>query len=231
LFGGIGFVWLVTNCWFKWNPGNSMKRRTLLINMALAGPMFTFAHQCASTGARVRDRVFGRVPSLDVSRVHLLPGSPFYERQTLHRYGYLASFDPDKLLYDYRKVAGLPQPNGITEAHPGWDASWLRGHMAGHYLSGASRMAVATGDKEFRKKVNYMVAVLAMCQSALQQDGYLAAFPSSAFDHLERKSSDGGGVLVPYYIIHKIMAGLLDAYLYLDNEQALQIAMKMATYF
>ena len=53
----------------------------------------------------------------------------------------------------------------------------------------------------------------------LKHDGYLAAFPTGAFDRLEGKRGDGGGVVVPYYTIHKIMAGLLDAHHYLGNEQ------------
>jgi hypothetical protein len=51
-----------------------------------------------------------RGQALDATHVRLLPGSPFYERQELHRRGYLASLDPDKLLFHYRAVAGLPQP-------------------------------------------------------------------------------------------------------------------------
>lgn len=173
----------------------------------------------------------GGAEHLDAAHVRLLPGSPFYERQELHRTGYLASFEPDRLLYDYRRQAGLPQPDGVEEAWTGWDTSWLRGHMMGHYLSAASRMAAATGDESYRKKVDYMVSVLAKCQDAIDQAGYLAAFSSGAFDRLEGKPGDGGGVVVPYYIVHKTMAGLLDAHRYLGNEQALEVAVKMGDYF
>jgi DUF1680 family protein len=58
--------------------------------------------------------------------------------------------------------------------------------------------------------------------------GYLSAFPTSAFDTLETKF---GGVWAPYYTIHKIMAGLLDQYHYCGNQQAIDIAIKMADYF
>ncbi len=81
------------------------------------------------------------------------------------------------------------------------------------------------------EKADYLVAELAKCQDALNQGGYLAAFPSGAFDRLEGKPGDGGGVVVPYYTIHKIMAGLLDAHHYLGNTQALEVAVKMAGYF
>jgi DUF1680 family protein len=166
---------------------------------------------------------------MDDTEVHLLPGSPFYDRQELHRRGYLASFDPDKLLFPYRALAGLPQR--ASGGYPGWDSGFLRGHMAGHYLSAASRMAAATGDRALADKVNDLVAELAKCQDALKQDGYLAAFPSGAFDKLEGKPGDDGKVVVPYYTVQKILSGLLDACHYLGNKQALEVAKKMAGYF
>ena len=168
---------------------------------------------------------------MDAAQVRLLPGSPFYERQELHRSGYVASFEPEKLLFHYRALAKLPQSDDVTGGYHGWDSGFIRGHMAGHYLSAGSRMAAATGDETFRKNVNYMVTELAKCQDALDQDGYLAAFPSGAFDRLEGKRGNSGGVVVPYYTIHKIMAGLLDAYHYLGNTQALEVTVKMADYF
>lgn len=168
---------------------------------------------------------------MDAVRVRLLPGSPFYERQELHRRGYVASFQPDKLLFHYRALAKLPQPKGVAGGYDGWDSGFIRGHMAGHYLSAAARMAAATGDASFRQKADYLVAELAKCQNALNQGGYLAAFPSGAFDRLEGRPGDGGGVVVPYYTIHKIIAGLLDAHHYLGNTQALGVAVKLAGYF
>src|SRR5512147_3053488 len=109
----------------------------------------------------------GDLQELDATQVKLLPGSPFYERQELHRHGYVASFQPDKLLFHYRALAKLPQPDGVKGGYDGWDSGFIRGHMAGHFLSAASRMAVATGDASFKEKANYVVAELAKCQDAL----------------------------------------------------------------
>jgi hypothetical protein len=176
------------------------------------------------------ENAVGSAEMMDASRVRLLPGSPFYDRQELHRTGYVGHLDPDRLLFPYRKLAGLPQPAGITSGYSGWDSGFIRGHMAGHYLSAASRMAAATGDESFRKKADYLVAELAKCQQALNQDGYLAAFPSIALDWQEGISKNSGGVVVPYYTIHKIMAGLVDAHHYLGNRQALDVALKLSAY-
>lgn len=165
------------------------------------------------------------------SDVRLLPGSPFYDRQELHRKKKLASYEPDKLLYPYRALAGLPQAEGVKGGYAGWDTGFIRGHMTGHYLSAAARMAAATGDNVFRDRANYMVVELAKCQAALKLDGYLAAFSTGAFDTLEGKRGNAGGIVVPYYTIHKIMSGLLDTHNYLGNAQALEVAEKMAGYF
>jgi DUF1680 family protein len=92
-------------------------------------------------------------------------------------------------------------------------------------------MWAATGDTNFRDRVNYIVGELAKCQEALKLDGYLAAFSTGAFDTLEDKPGNANGIVVPYYTIHKIMSGLLDAHKYVGNAQALQVAEKMAVYF
>lgn len=76
-----------------------------------------------------------------------------------------------------------------------------------------------------------MVGELAKCQTTLNQNGYLAAFPTTVFDWLEGKSVSNNGIVVPHYMVHKIMAGLLDAYHYLGNQQAPTVATKMADYF
>ncbi len=215
----------------EFHSGN-VKRTTrkllyaLLVAWLVAGSACSSVQNTSSSpGAAAKG-----VQTLDATEVRLLPGSPFYERQELHRRGYLASFEPDRLLFHYRALAGLPQAEG-AKPYDGWDSGFIRGHMAGHYLSAASRMAAATDDQRFRERVNYLVGELAECQEALKQGGYLAAFPSGAFDRLEGKPGNSAGVVVPYYTIHKIMAGLLDAYHYLGNEQALAITVRMADYF
>ncbi len=162
--------------------------------------------------------------------VRLLPGSPYHDRQELHRRGVLAAYEPDRLLFHYRALAKLPQAEGVTAGYKGWESGFLRGHMAGHYLSAASRMAAATGDTSFRDKADQMVAGLAKCQEALGLDGYLAAFPLGAFDRLEGKPGNSGGIGVPYYTLHKLLAGLLDAHDYLGNAPALAVAVKLGNF-
>lgn len=165
---------------------------------------------------------------LDARSVRLLPGSPFQARQELHRTGWLASFTPDRLLSPYRALAKLPDPAGKDGAYPGWERGFIRGHLAGHWLSAASRMAAATGDPTYRTKIRTVVAGLAEVQQALNLGGYLAAFPTGAFDKLEGKDGNSAGVVVPYYTYHKVLAGLIDAYRFTGDAQALTVAQGMA---
>jgi len=137
---------------------------------------------------------------------------------------YLHSLPPDRLLHTFRinaKIATSADPLG------GWEAPdcELRGHYAGgHYLSAVALMYASTGDDDLKKNGDVVVAELAKCQKSLNDGGYLSAFPVEFFDRLRNREK----VWAPFYTIHKIMAGLLDMYLYTGNEQALELVEKMA---
>lgn len=137
---------------------------------------------------------------------------------------FLHELPPDRLLHTFRINAGLSssaQPLG------GWEAPdcELRGHYAGgHYLSAVALMYASTGDDDLKKNGDVVVGELAKCQKSLNNGGYLSAFPIEFFDRLRNRER----VWAPFYTIHKIMAGLLDMYLYTGNEQALETVEKMA---
>ena len=59
--------------------------------------------------------------------------------------------------------------------------------------------------------------------------GFLSAYPETQFMRLEEFATYGGnqGIWAPYYTLHKILAGLLDAHLLAGNAQALEIATKI----
>lgn len=148
--------------------------------------------------------------------------SPFLQAQDWNS-GYIRRLDSDRLLHNFRVNAGLP-----SSASPlgGWEAPdcELRGHFAGHYLSGLAMLYAATADPDYREKGDRIVASLAECQQKLGDDGYLSAFPRSWFDRL----AAGTKVWAPFYTIHKIFAGLLDMYEVAGNAQALDVAKKIA---
>lgn len=135
---------------------------------------------------------------------------------------YLHNFSMAQLLYNFRANAGLK--NKVTPLG-GWENPdcELRGHFTGHMLSALSLGYSSTGDKMLRQKADSLVNGLAEVQRKLDKSGYLSAFPETFFDRLEK----GENVWAPYYTIHKIFAGLLDAYMYLDNQQALDVAKRL----
>jgi len=59
--------------------------------------------------------------------------------------------------------------------------------------------------------------------------GFLSAYPETPFIRLEEFATYGGnqGIWAPYYTLHKIMAGLLDAHELARNAQALDIAARI----
>lgn len=157
----------------------------------------------------------------DLTQVRLTDGTEKAEQEADRRY--LLALDPDRLLLNFRRNAGLPAPGRPLG---GWEAPdcELRGHFVGHYLSACALMSRSTGDSALKARGDRMVAELAKCQRA---DGYLSAFPDSFFDRVET----GRPVWAPYYTIHKIMAGLVDMSRLGGNAQALGMAERMAGYF
>ncbi len=162
--------------------------------------------------------------------VKLLPGSAFYHAMRKDEM-YLLLLKPDRLLHRFHLNAGLPVKDSI---YKGWESDGLSGHTMGHYLSAASMMYVSTGNKELLTRVNYSVDEIARCQLA-RKTGYVGGIPKedSIFARVSRgdiKTSgfDLNGGWSPWYTVHKLMAGLLDAYLYTGNKKALDIVVAMA---
>ncbi|KAM7279054.1 hypothetical protein ACFE04_006188 [Oxalis oulophora] len=138
---------------------------------------------------------------------------------------YLLLLDVDRLVWSFRKTAGLATPG---KGYGGWEkpSSELRGHFVGHYLSASAQMWASTHNDTLKDKMSAVVSALNDCQKKIGS-GYLSAFPSEFFDRFEAVKP----VWAPYYTIHKIMAGLLDQYTLGGNDQALKMATWMADYF
>lgn len=139
---------------------------------------------------------------------------------------YLLQLKPDRLLSEFRVHSGL-KPR--AEKYGGWESSGLAGHTLGHYLSACALQYAATHDAEYLNRVNYIVDELDECQKA-RKTGYVGAIPreDSVFAEVSQgiirsRGFDLNGAWSPWYTVHKVMAGLLDAYLYADNDKALRI--------
>lgn len=137
---------------------------------------------------------------------------------------YIHSLKADNLLYFFRERANLPQPEGAA-SYGGWESTDLRGHTLGHYLTALSILYVQSGDSKTKSTINHVVKTLDEIQNATGK-GYVSAFSESMLDRVE---ADGSG-WAPYYTLHKILQGLIDAHVYAGNELALTVADKFGDY-
>jgi uncharacterized protein len=143
---------------------------------------------------------------------------------------YLRFVDVDRLLYVFRANHRL-STNGAA-ANGGWDAPTFpfRSHVQGHFLTAWAQAYAVLGDTTCRDKANQMVAELAKCQAnnaaAGFGTGYLSGFPESDFTALEARTLSNGNV--PYYCVHKTLAGLLDVWRWTGNTQARTVLLALA---
>ncbi len=131
---------------------------------------------------------------------------------------YLRSIDCDRLLAGFRETAGLLKK---AERYPGgWEDAEIAGHTLGHYLTALSQLYAATGAKDIEERLNYILRELSECQA---ESGFLFASPEELFDRIER----GEPAWVPWYTMHKVLAGLISAYQLGNRPQALELAVKL----
>lgn len=146
---------------------------------------------------------------------------------------YLLGIDPDRLLAPYLKEAGLtPKAQNYTN----WENTGLDGHIGGHYLSALSYMYASTGNAEIKGRLDYFISELKRCADA-NGNGYISGVPDGKKKWKEisegniRASSFGlNDGWVPLYNIHKIFAGLRDAYLLTGNKDAKQMFINLTAW-
>jgi DUF1680 family protein len=167
-----------------------------------------------------------RVSYFPLADVRLGEG-PFLAAQKLDE-AYLLRLEPDRMLHNFRVNAGLKPKAPV---YGGWESvqPWIdircHGHTLGHYLTAAACMFETTADARFAERVDYIVAELAECQE--KTGGWLTAFPDGVApltDSLAGREFAG----VPWYTIHKVLAGLRDARLHRGSQPALQVLVKFA---
>ena len=161
------------------------------------------------------------VKSFSLSQVKLLEG-PFKQAQETDL-KYMLSLEPDRLLAPFLREAGL---SSQAKGYGNWEGTGLDGHIGGHYLSALSNMYAATGNTEVLRRLNYMINKLDSCQRQ-SKDGYVGAIPGGkamwqdiAAGKINAGSFSLNNKWVPWYNIHKLFAGLLDAYTVAGNKKA-----------
>ncbi len=191
------------------------------VSLACAVPSVEPGAACAEPGAR----------PLPLSAVRLTDGPLKHAQDLTGRY--LLELEPDRLVAYFRERAGL-KPK--AKPYGGWDGGGknLTGHIGGHYLSAVSLMWAATGDERYLQRAHAMVRELKEVQDQ-HGDGFLCAiegareaFAEVAGGDIRSSGFDLNGLWVPWYTIHKTMAGLRDAYRHAGNRAALDMAAKKA---
>jgi len=167
-----------------------------------------------------------QVKSFDLKDVRLLPSR--FRENMMRDSAWMVSIDVNRLLHSFRTNAGVfaGREGGYMTVKKlgGWESldCDLRGHTTGHLLSAYGLMYAATDSEIFKLKGDSIVNGLAGVQKALG-NGYLSAFP----EELINRNLLGTSVWAPWYTLHKLFSGLIDQYLYADNQQALNIVKGM----
>lgn len=176
------------------------------------------------TSLFIAQQVVAQQPPLatfPLSSVRLLEG-PFKKAQDADA-SYMLSLNPDRLLAPYLREAGLTPK---AEPYGNWENTGLDGHIGGHYLSALSLMYAATGKVVIKQRLDYMIDQLELCQKA-NGDGYIGGIPGGkamwkevAAGKINAGSFSLNDKWVPLYNIHKLYAGLYDAYAVAGNAKA-----------
>lgn len=153
----------------------------------------------------------------DTDLNEVLVGDPYLQNSRTKMVDWLLTLDPKRFLYSFDQLSGIP-----TTAQPygGWERTTgarFQGHFFGHFLSALSQAYAtetdATRKAQLLEKLTTAVDGLKAAQDAYAQKdpdnaGYVSPFPVSYLP--------GGrdGLIVPFYNLHKVLAGLLKAHQY-----------------
>ncbi|MFD9835761.1 beta-L-arabinofuranosidase domain-containing protein [[Kitasatospora] papulosa] len=212
----------------------SRRRLLQLSGAALAAtaapPLLGSSTAAAAAIAPVRPDIGALAFPFDLGQVKLT-ASRWLDNQN-RTVAYLRFIDVDRLLYVFRANHGLSTDGAA--ANGGWDAPDFpfRSHVQGHFLTAWAQLYAVTGDTVARDKALYMVTELAKCQAnnsaAGFTAGYLSGYPESDFTALEQRTLSNGNV--PYYTIHKTLAGLLDVWRHLNSAKARDVLLALAAW-
>ena len=138
---------------------------------------------------------------------------------------YLLSFDNNRLLAGFRENAGMNTYG--AKRYGGWENTLIGGHTVGHYLTALAQAYqnpnVSSADRDaLMAKMKALVDGMKECQkNSKGQPGFVwaATKPQSGgveiqFDNVENGNAKSiiTDAWVPWYTLHKILAGVLDVY-------------------
>ena len=168
----------------------------------------------------------------------------------------LLQYDADRLMTPFVREAGLAKTTDTKNKYYNWltkhptfrnwgDSGWsLEGHVGGHYLSALalSYAALCNDDSQselatqLKKRLDYCLDIMKDCQDAYEgntngMEGFIGGQPITQIwtalyaNNISPYKQYGGWV--PFYCQHKVLAGLRDAYIYAESEQAKEMFRKL----
>ena len=205
-----------------------------------------------SLNQKVQDQSELYPKHFDLEQVTLLDGpmKTAMDKNLQH----LMQYDVDRLLTPYVRQSGLSKTTDTSSPYYQWETKhpnfknwggdagfYLSGHVGGHYLSALALGWAACHDEAMRtqlkERLDYMLQVMKDCQDAYDQNteglyGFIGGQPiNDSWKALYKgdlsKIQNNWG-WVPFYVQHKILAGLRDAYLYGNSEVAKEMFRKLA---
>jgi DUF1680 family protein len=201
----------------------------MLLKVLLAGCLLAVAPAVAQTIPTLAVPESGASAfAFDMSQVSL-SNSRWMDNQN-RTLNYLKSVDVNRLLYNFRATHKLSTAG--AKANGGWDAPTFpfRSHAQGHFLTAWVHCYATLRDNTCKDRAATFVQELAKCQAnnaaAGFTAGYLSGFPESEFSALEAGQLKSGNV--PYYAVHKTMAGLWDAWRIIGDTKARDVLLGLA---
>lgn len=164
---------------------------------------------------------------------------------------YLLELEPQRFLYNWYRTSGLkPQKNGYENSWERTNEINFRGHMFGHYMSALSQAYAAEKDEPLKaallQKIKSCVNGIVECQRAYadkypDRAGYTAPFSEYWLNNLDglesgteawnEKEADNPNTYVPWYNLHKVIAGLIDVFKYVKNDSIGELAFEAVQKF
>ena len=212
----------------------------------VAAAMMTIGLQSATAQSELYPKHF------DLEQVTLLDG-PMKTAMNLNL-EHLLKYDTDRLLTPFVRQSGLSKTTDTSSPYYQWETrhpnfkNWggdagfdLSGHVGGHYLSALALGYAACHDEAMRaqlkERMDYMLNVMKDCQDQYDEDteglyGFIGGQPINdswkALYNGDLSMIQNNWGWVPFYVQHKILAGLRDAYIYGNSDVAKELFRKMA---
>ena len=158
----------------------------------------------------------------------------YFVNATKKEIKYLLSFDTDKLLAGFRETAGLDNRGSLR--YTGWEDDLIGGHCVGHYLSAVAQAyaSLPEGDENKQRLYSIITELIDGLKECQDHTGTGFIFGAriidkenieKQFDNVEKNLTNiSTQAWVPWYTMHKILAGIIDVYNLTGYENAKAVA-------